>query len=195
MTALDTIAKAIASQDKDESLQEQKESRRLKMAPFQTKFAPFSEKTLDELRGWRPPNGDDAYILFEKKMIERGDRAPDTIVYTLHVMLVGSRPDQFEKLRYNMEVKGMKIIHYDRFPKINDSNAVRARLAAMHFDPQRQQTAYDALEDLILRYANDDKTSLAEKLAEAEAQNADLRSKLEKKRVAEAAKGDRGAQA
>lgn len=195
MTALDTIAKAIASQDKDESIQEKKEGRRLSLEPFQTKFKPFSDKTLDELRGWKPPSGDDAYILFEKKMIERGDRAPDTIVYTLHVMLVGSRPDQLEKLRYNMEVKGMKILHYDRFPKMNDSNARRARLASMHFDPQRQQTAYDVLEQAVLRHATGEKSEMAERLAEMEAQNADLKAKLEKKRVVEASKSDKGAQA
>jgi len=187
MTAIDTIAKALTSQSKDDAKAEQKENRRMKLAPFKTRYEPFSAKTLDELRGWQPPggvSGEDAYILFEKKSIERGDIAPDTIIYNLHPMLVGSRPEQKEKIRYNVEQKGMKIIHWDRFPKVNDSNPFRARLAAMHYNPQTRMSAYDTLEAILINYA-EGKNNVANLQAQLEAANelnASLQDKLQKKR-------------
>lgn len=172
MTAIEAITKALAAQSKDDERAAEKEAQRLKRPPFKTLIEPFSPKTLDELRGWSPPGGvtgDDAYILLEKKMIEKGDRAPDTIVYSLHVMLVGSRPEQFEKLRYNVKVKGMKIIHWDRFPKMNDSNPRRQKLAAAHFNPQDGKCAYDKLEEYVKSFAYNTEGDLAERAAAAEA--------------------------
>lgn len=185
MTAIETLAKAVASQDRDDDLAAKKEKNRQKLEPFKTKIEPYSKKTLDELKGWKPPggvSGDDAYILFEKKMIERGDRAPDTIVYTLHVLLVGSRPEQAEKIRYNVEQKGMKIIHWDRFPKVSDSNPRRKKLADMHFNPQTGKCAYDMLEEVIKHYAYGTESNLAERLAAAEQRASSLEEKLREKR-------------
>lgn len=186
MTAIETLIKALANQSSDDGKAAEKEAKRLEKEPFKTLIDPFSPKTLDELKGWNPPggiSGEDAYILFEKKMIEKGDRAPDTIVYSLHVMLVGSRPEQFEKVRYNVKVKGMKIIHWDRFPKINDSNPRRQKLAAAHFNPQNGKCAYDMLEEYVKSFAYNTEGDLAERLAAAEQRASSLEEKLREKRA------------
>ncbi|TXH49866.1 MAG: hypothetical protein E6Q97_21440 [Desulfurellales bacterium] len=185
MSLVENLASAIVKQDKAASRDSDREKERLALKPFETKFQVYHKDTINELKGWRPPSGDDAYILFEKKFIERGDTDTNQIKYTLHIMKVGSRPDQLEKLRYNVDVKGMRILHYDRFPKTNDPIASRARLAKMHFNPQENRTAYEALEAAILRHVRDSKSNTAV-FSETKKKSDDvLKEKLEARRAKE----------
>lgn len=183
MSLVENLASAIVKQDKAASRDSEREKERLALKPFETKFQVYHKDTINELKGWRPPSGDDAYILFEKKFIERGDTDTNKIKYTLHIMKVGSRPDQIEKLRYNVTVKGMRILHYDRFPKMNDSVAGRARLAKMHFNPTTNSTAYDTLEAAILKHVEESVASNAVFSAKKQGSKDALQEKLDARRA------------
>ena len=76
--------------------------------------------------------------------------------------------------------KGWRVIHYGNFPKLDDKNAQRARLARIHIDPETGQSAWDALEKEVLAYMQNhdpgqkqaEIDDLKQKLADAEARAA-----------------------
>lgn len=178
MSLADSLAKAVVKEENELKLGDQREKARLKLEPFKTRYAPFSKETEDELKGWQPPSDGTAYILLEKKYLDHADGGEPKIRYNLYTMRVGSRPEQLEKLRCNVQVKGMRILHWDRFPNINDKDAKRAQMAKMHFDPSRNMTAYEILEAALIGYATNSPSALAMKMSEKDDEIAALKKKL-----------------
>ncbi len=181
---IEALARALASSQTHEDAAEKKEAARLKQEPFKTNVEPFSPTTYDNLKGWQEPKG--AYILLEKKYYEYGMNLGGAIRYTTHTMNIGSRPDQLEKLRYNVQAKGMRILHWGKFPKINDSDPRQAALARAHVNPETGISAYDALEKAIRNYIGTDSSKKDKEIDE-------LKEKLRiaNEKAAKAAKNDK----
>lgn len=145
-----------------------KEQARLEKEPFKTIAEP-REEVLNELRGWKPPARNTAYILFESKHYFLNKEAWG---YGLHTLNVEARPDQTEKIKYYLS-KGYRIIHFDNFPKTNDPNPERAKQARMHTN-ESGVNSYDILERLCKSQITGEKQesakirSLEQKLAELE---------------------------
>ena len=181
---IEQLAKALVNTQTHEEAAEKKEAARLKREPFKTNVEPFDASTYDNLKGWSEPKG--AYILLEKKFYEYGMNMNGAIRYTLHTMTIGSRPDQIEKLRYNVQVKGMRILHWGKFPKVNDADPRQAALARSHVNPETGICAYDALEAAIRSHGANDTTKKDKEIDELKAKLAAATAKAEK-----AAKGDK----
>lgn len=186
MSIADSLAKAVVDEEESRKTGQKKELARMARAPFETLYQPSHEQIVGQLRGWSPPPDDQAYILLEKKFIERGDNNKDEIRYTLYTMLVGNRPDQIERLRYNLMVKGMRVLHYDRFPRYNDPIPKRAELAKMHYNRTIGKTMYDSLEEAIKNMVagnfEDYKIRTEALIADQQAKIDDLTKKLAEKR-------------
>jgi hypothetical protein len=183
---IEQLAKALSDSQVEEDASKKKEALRLAKEPFKTKIEPSSEKTLEQLRGWIPPKGGGAYILLEKKFYEWGGTSDGSIAYTLYTMFINSRPDQIEKLRYNVQVKGMRIIHWDNFPTLNDSNLKQAQLARAHVNPESGVSAYDSLLIAINNHTKGDSITKDNKISELEEKLKAANAKAEK-----AAKGEK----
>jgi len=183
---IDQLAKAISDSQQENELADKKEALRMAKEPFKTKIEPSSKETLDNLRGWVPPKGGGAYILLEKKYREWGGTSDGTVQYTLCTMFINSRPDQIEKLRYNVQVKGMRIIHWDNFPTLNDPNLRQAQLARAHINPESGISAYDALLIAINNHTKGDSITKDNRISELEEKLKAANAKAEK-----AAKGEK----
>ena len=134
-------------------------------------MASVKPETLQYLKGWKRPKH--AYILFEKRQFhlrEGGNYVEGTGLFT---MTVEHRPEQFEKIAYYTgPYKKFKIIDFGNFPKLNDSNPQRARLARMHAGKDGTNP-WDGLE-AQLRYAMGE----GNKIAQLEKEKAGLEAKL-----------------
>jgi hypothetical protein len=110
-------------------------------------MASVKPETIQYLTGWRKPNY--AYILFEKRQFHlsgTGTIREGTGLMTLNVQ---HRPEQSSKLFYYTGAsKRYKIIDYGNFPKINDNNPERAKLARLHSGPNGKNP-WDALESQV----------------------------------------------
>lgn len=176
---IEAIAKALSQSQSDEEASQEKEKLRLKKPPFKTNIEPFSPTTLDNLKGWKEPNG--AYILLEKKYYEYGRNADGAIKFTTHTMWIGTRPDQIEKLRYNVQAKGMRILHWGKFPKLNSPDPREAQLAKAHVNPESGRNAYDLLENAINGFINTDPAKTQKRIDDLEAKLAVAEARAELK--------------
>lgn len=134
-------------------------------------MASVKPETLNYLKGFRRPNF--AYVLFEKKQFhlkEGGAIVEGTGLMTLNVE---NRPEQMQKIEYYTgAVKKFKIIDYGNFPKLNDPNPQRARLAKMHSGPDGSNP-WDRLEQNLLHYMTE-----STKISQLESEKAGLEAKL-----------------
>lgn len=108
-----------------------REELRLEQPPFQT-MVPTKDlhpDTVDALRGWRPPRG--AYVLFEKKQYNVVRDEPHRVGGGLFTLWLEERPEQWGKIPYYKD-KGFRVIHYGKFPKLNDPDVARAKKARAH---------------------------------------------------------------
>lgn len=162
--------------EKEDIQSKARDDRRMAKEPFKTIVPPLNEETLNKLRGWREPNR--AYILLERKYKEMTD---ESIHWDIMEINVESRPTSgTNKLKHYVMGKGWRVIHYGNFPKLNDTNPQRARLARIHIDPETGQSAWDALEKDVLAYMQNHDPGkqqariddLEQKLAAAEARAA-----------------------
>jgi len=182
MTTLDSLAKVLVDDQKAVEAGEKKEKARLALKPFVTKVEPISKQTLDNLKGWREPQG--AYVLYEKKYREWGQDKNGEVTFSTHTLLIGVRPDQGAKIEWYVRAKGMRVIHWGNFPKINDADPKRAAIAKQHVDPATGVCKFDELEAILMRLIGTDTSTkdiemndLKAKLAAAEKKAKELEKK------------------
>lgn len=161
----------------------EKEEARKQKAPFETMLAPIQAEAIEELRGWKPPNG--AYVLFERPYY---DVKSESIRYCLSTWNVHHRPDQIGKIQFFIS-KGFRPIHYGKFPSASSpSIAVQNRVKlysgeganpwsvlAHELDKQMQRRDVNKLES--------ENSDLKAKLAAAEARAAKTAAKEKKDEV------------
>lgn len=119
--------------------------KRLAKPAFVTRCTPSTPEVEDALRGWAEPSH--AYILFERWSMELNEDRERVRSNRLFIFNVEHRPEIFHRIEFFVR-KGFRILHWGRFPRMDDSNKERMKLAAMH------QNAWVHLESDLERLAN-----------------------------------------
>jgi hypothetical protein len=74
----------------------------------------------------------------------------------------------------------MKILHWDNFPSLNDSNLKQAQLAKAHINPESGTSAYEALLGAINNHVKGDTSVKDKKISELEEKLKAANAKAEK---------------
>lgn len=151
-----------------------REEKRLLKDPFPTMSEVINNDTLDELRGWKEPQG--AYVLFESRV--RALSAEGAVLRnSLFTLRCEDKPEVVDKIYYYTR-KGYRPIHYANFPEANDPNPARAQKVKLHMGSD-QLNPWHQLKRVLNNLMNKDgqhtslvkeKKGLEDKLAEARAE-------------------------
>lgn len=175
------LAEAVG-QETNAKVAADREAERLKKEPFKTMVKPTHEETVDALRGWVEPRG--AYVLFERKKYLIQQDTSIRVGWGIKTLWLEDRPEQSEKIRY-YQSKGYKIIHYAKFPSLNDENPKRRERALM-YSQGTGINPWDEIKKLCEREIRGD-SELRAKLAQVETEKRALEVKfqaeMEKKNV------------
>jgi hypothetical protein len=146
---LEEIFTQIAKQTNDAKSAEAREAKRLEKEPFPTMVKPQHKDTINALKGWKPrPN--EAYVLFEKKQFNLKGEGEGEWGGGLMTLYVEARPEQLSKIdEYTTFPKNFRLLHYGHFPKLNDPNPARARIARIYSGPDGKNP-WDSLERHLL---------------------------------------------
>ena len=159
--ALIEALKTVTGNSKAEELAQKREALRLQKRPLETMIVEgLHEDTIDQLRGWVPPNG--AYILLEQRKFFIQPDQTLKAGHSLQTIWVEDRPEQQERLRRQIR-KGARVIHYANFPKLDDPNPARAAKAKLHSGPTGINP-WDQLEKEIRQLMGNDQTGTVMKL-------------------------------
>lgn len=154
-----------------------KEEKRQQLQPFATMGKVLETETLDQLKGWRPPNH--AYILFEMPCNHAIGAGEFRRGFTLCTMNLENRPEQQERFYY-LTRKGARPLHYGNFPSHNDADPRRAQKARMHTGPDHNNPWDDMARLVRSQMARDaGQVGLKEVNAGLEAKLAEARAELE----------------
>lgn len=129
---------SLTKQEREEAAQVKKEEARLKKQPFKTMVEP-SPEVVEELRGWKEPRK--AYVLMEMRKYDLNN---DRWYRGLATLDVDGRPEREEAIRYYINNKAGKILHYANFPSFDSpiqEHVAKARL----YGGQKQRNVWGEL--------------------------------------------------
>ncbi len=193
--SLEALMTELSKTSEAAEIARKREAARQAAEPFKTMVEP-KPAALAQLRGWKPPAK--AYVLFETNEYQLTKDGAGYWTNGLMTLDVEGRPEQFSKIEtYTAPPKKFRILHYGNFPKMDDKNPARARLARL-YGGKDGKNPWDAMEQKIryhmglsntwdndraamaaeLQASKDERKTLEDKIAAAERENAELKKKL-----------------